>query len=365
MKKIKLFVDAHVFDDSFQGTTTYLKGLYVALVKNENFEITLAAHNIENLKLIFTDQRFIFIQLQTHSKYKRLAFEIPKLLKKNTFDFAHFQYITPLVKVKGCRYINTIHDLLFLDFPQYFPFSYRFTKRYLFKFSANKSDIICTVSDYSKQALVKHFRVPPHKIVITPNAIEVYKEDFINPKEKFNDLDKYILFVSRIEPRKNHYLMLHTFVEMELYKKGYKMVFIGRINDVKTEKYFSYYNNLPDEIKKSVLHIENVSYKELYSLYKYAELFVYPSLAEGFGIPPLEAAMLDCKVICSNQTAMSDFDFFGKYLFNPNNENELKLKIEDALKDEHYPFSNIKKEIEEKYKWNIISEQFSKRLITE
>ncbi|MCZ8285417.1 MAG: hypothetical protein O9353_08155 [Bacteroidia bacterium] len=123
MHKIKIFVDAHVFDSSYQGTTTYLAGLYKALVNDERFDITLGAHDIEHLKTIFTDPRFKFIALYSSSKYKRLFFEIPKLIKEKQFDFAHFQYITPLFK--KCRYINTVHDLLFLDYPAYFPFSRR------------------------------------------------------------------------------------------------------------------------------------------------------------------------------------------------------------------------------------------------
>lgn len=362
MQKIKLFVDAHVFDDTYQGTTTYLKGLYNALVKDEAFEITLAAQNITHLKTIFTDERFKFVELQSHSKYKRLAFELPQLLKTNNYHFAHFQYITPLLKT--CRFINTIHDLLFLDFPAYFPFSYRLTKKNTFKFSAKKSDIICTVSDYSKEALVKHFHIPENKITITPNAITVYHGEFTDVKQKYG-LDKYILFVSRLEPRKNHLLMLRSFVELGLYDKGYQMVFIGRTNDVKTQKYHNYLNALPDTVKKTILHFENISHVELYSFYKNAELFVYPSLAEGFGIPPLEAAVLGCKVLCSNQTAMKDFGFFGKYHFDPHREAELKDKITAVLKEKDYPFEQIKNAVVEKYNWDKIAGDFAIKLKSE
>src|SRR3954463_15873489 len=98
MSKIKLFVDAHVFDGAYQGTTTYLQGLYSALVTDNDFEITLAAVNIAHLKTIFPNPAFKFIALQPGSKYKRLAIELPRLLKEQKFDFAHFQYITPLIK---------------------------------------------------------------------------------------------------------------------------------------------------------------------------------------------------------------------------------------------------------------------------
>src|ERR1043165_2921821 len=109
---IKLFVDAHVFDGVYQGTTTYIKGLYSSLVKDENFEITLAANDLNNLKKHFPDNRFRYVPLTSKSKLKRLGFDIPAIIAKGRFDFAHFQYICP--PIKKCRYINTIHDLLFL-----------------------------------------------------------------------------------------------------------------------------------------------------------------------------------------------------------------------------------------------------------
>jgi len=359
MPKIKLFVDAHVFDTSYQGTTTYLKGLYNALVKDDAFEITLGAHHTEHLKTIFPDPRFRFIQLHTASKYKRLAFELPELLRRGGFDYAHFQYITPLFK--KCRYINTIHDLLFMDFPEYFPFSYRFTKKYLFRFSARKSDLICTVSDYSRQALVRHFGIDAGKIFITPNAVSAYTGHYQDVKAKYK-IGNYILFVSRLEPRKNHLLMLKAFVELGLYEQGYHLVFIGRMDDVKTEAYHIYYNALPEQVKRAVINVENILYEELNSFYQQADLFVYPSVAEGFGIPPLEAAVNGCKVLCSNQTAMADFSFFGKYLFDPHNEEEFKQKILSTLSDETYPLEEIRQVVLEKYNWDLIANHFGNKL---
>jgi len=361
MRKVKIFVDAHVFDSSYQGTTTYLKGLYTALVNDERFEIHLGAHNTEHLKNIFTDLRFKFVSLQSTSKYKRLVSEIPKLIEKEGFDFAHFQYITPLFK--KCRYINTIHDLLFLDFPDYFPFSYRFSKKYLFRFSALRSDVICTVSDYSMNALIKHFKIPAHKITITPNAVSVYEGAFTDVKTKYG-ISNYLLFVSRFEPRKNHYLMLKSYVDLRLYEQDYHLVFVGRLKDLKTKEYDSYYNSLPESVKNKVLYIENISDEELSSFYKYASLFVYPSVAEGFGIPPLEAAVQKCKVLCSNQTAMADFTFFSNYLFDPRNKGELEKKIIKTLNDSAYPAEEIKQAVIEKYNWDRIARHLADTLIT-
>ena len=118
MKRIKLLVDAHVFDKGFQGTTSFIEGVYQELVKKENLEIYLAAYDIENLRQYFSDPRFHFIPLKSKSRYQRLLFEFPSIIRRHQIDYAHFQYIVP--PIKHCRYIVTIHDLLFKDFLENF-----------------------------------------------------------------------------------------------------------------------------------------------------------------------------------------------------------------------------------------------------
>jgi glycosyltransferase involved in cell wall biosynthesis len=348
MSKIKILVDAHVFDDSFQGTTTYIQGIYSALVKNEKFEITLAAKDIENLKKVFTHPRFNFIQLKTNINIIRLAYEFPKLIKENHFHFAHFQYITPFVN--SCKYINTLHDILFIDYPQYFPVYYKLINGFFFKRSAKNSDIVCTVSKFSKTALTHHYQLESNKIIITPNAVSIKSYNKVDVRRLYK-IEKFILFVSRLEPRKNHYTLIKAFVELKLYEQGYHLVFIGRLKDLKSTQFTNYYNNLNKEIKKCILLLENVNQDELSSFYSSADLFVYPSFAEGFGIPPIEAAAHGCKVLCSNQASMSDFDFFGEYLFNPNDSESLKKLITQSLQTNSYPFEHIKSEISKRFNW--------------
>jgi glycosyltransferase involved in cell wall biosynthesis len=360
VKPMKIFVDAHVFDGKYQGTTTYIKGLYSALALNPDFDITLAANNIENLQREFPNPNFRFIKFPSHSKIKRLAWDIPQLIKKGKYDYAHFQYITPLQK--KCTYINTIHDLLFLDFPKYFPLKYRISKALTFGFSAFRSDIICTVSNYSKLSLINHFKIKDTKIVITPNAVEPFKNITTNISDKIGTR-KFILYVSRVEPRKNHISLLKAFVELKLYEQDYNLIFIGKANDVEANEYVSYWTNLPTNISQHVLHFEDISTDELQSFYQKASLFVYPSFAEGFGIPPLEAGIANCKVICSNQTAMNDFTFFNQYSFNPNNVEELKAKIVTLLSTtEEYPYEIIHKAIVDKYNWETIAQEFGEIL---
>lgn len=355
--KIKILVDAHIFDLSYQGTTTYIEGLYNALAMHEEFEIVLCAKNVTHIKSIFPHPNFKFIQLKSRSKYKRLAFEIPAIIRKEKIDFAHFQYITPLMK--GCKFINTIHDLLFLDFPEYFPWSYRVSKKFLFRSSARKSDVICTVSEFSKKSLIKHFKLDPAKIVVTPNAVSPMKK-----MDSPSELDKspYILCVGRFEPRKNQLQLLEAYKELKLHERGYHLVFVGGRKERIEIDYFKKLNTqLNSEIRPFVHFYENLDREKLCNLYQNAAVFVFPSLAEGFGIPPLEAGLAGVKVICSNQTAMQDFDFF-KYHYNPKKESLNKL-LEAALNDSQYPFEATQAKISSSYNWEAIADEFARTLL--
>ncbi|MBF6607921.1 MAG: glycosyltransferase, partial [Flavobacterium sp.] len=155
---VRIFVDCHVFDGAPQGTTTYLHGLYSALIKNKKFTFYFAAHNLAALRTIFgTHENVVYLRYRSSNKFYRLLIDTPRLIRKNAIDFAHFQYVVP--PIKRCKYIVTVHDVLFMDFPQYFPLTYRLKNKWLFKTSAKFSDVVLTVSNYSKRQIEKHFNI--------------------------------------------------------------------------------------------------------------------------------------------------------------------------------------------------------------
>lgn len=352
---MRLLVDAHVFDGKFQGTRTYIEGIYINLVKHRDIDFYFAANNIDNLKKIFGEADNIqYVKLNSKSSVRRLAVEFPSIVNQLNIDLAHFQYISPLFK--RCKEIVTIHDLLFLDYPEYFPKSYRIKNEFLFKRSAKRADLLLAVSQFSRGEIVRHFDMDEEKIFITPNGVLLPNENMPLPdiRERYG-LDRFILTVSRIEPRKNHQMLLKAYVDLKLYDQGIKLVMVG-VKDLANNAFNDYYNRLSDKIKEHIL-IKQMSYDELIALYKAADLFVFPSFAEGFGIPPIEAIALGCTTLCSNTTAMADFDFLDDKLFSPYDIEELKRKMLFYLNHNDEKIAEEQHIIRQRYNWNNIAEK--------
>jgi glycosyltransferase involved in cell wall biosynthesis len=367
MKKIKVFVDGHWFDDLYQSPCIFLKGLYGELLHDDRFEIYIGAVNIQQLKTVFNDSdKVTYLPYRAGSKYYRLSIDIPRMLAKHKIDVAHYQYISPLRKIT--KEIVTIHDILFKDHKHLFPWTYRITKDFLFKRSAKRADLVTTVSRYSAEAILKHYKIPSEKIAIVPNGIaddffvDYDKQSLPDINRKY-DLESYLLYVSRIEPRKNHITLVKAYIELELWKKAVKLVLIGR-TDIKVEALDTYISQLPVSIRHNILILKNITFRELLSFYKNASVFVYPSLAEGFGIPPLEAAALKTRTLCSNTTALADYLFFGDDFFDPCDHEQLARKIKNKLLDENTARrEDIAQLVSRNYNWKNISSTFASSIL--
>ncbi len=355
--KLRLLVDAHVFDGEFQGTRTFIEGIYNVLAHKKDIELYLAANDISNLKTHFpTGKNIHYVELKSDSGVRRLAYELPSVIRKYKIDYAHFQYILPPIKL--CKYIVTTHDVIFNEYPEEFSAAYRTMKNFLYKNSAQRADIVTTVSEYSKKSIEKYLGIETDKIHVIPNGVSA---QYLLPYNKFQakqsirtkyGFDKYLLFVSRIEPRKNHLFLLNAYLELELQLKGYRLVFLGN-KTLKSSAFEEALQELSPDLRRFIFLNSEVNNKGLLEFYRAADLFVYPSKAEGFGIPPLEAAALSIPVICSNTSAMSDFSFFDENHVDPNDHEAFKKRILAVLEngEDQRELDKISNLVKEKYNW--------------
>src|SRR5579862_5087385 len=339
-KKIKLFVDAHVFDKEFQGTQTFIRGLYKALVEKyaAELDIYFGVCDVDRFAAIlpFISPSRILPYKKRSANFLRLVTDIPCYIRNHRFDFAHFQNIS-MQKTGSCQTIITLHDIIFNDFPNDFPLIYRKARNVLFRRSIHRAAIKTSVSTYSRDRIAERYNILPQHIHVVPNAANDMlphcslskKEAALQIREKFG-IENFVLCVSRIEPRKNHLLLLEKYLKLELFKKNIPLVFVGKKSlDVVTLS--RCLNDLTEEQKKMVHWYQQVSREDLTVLYKACMLFVYPSKAEGFGIPPLEAITCGAPVLCSNVSAMKDYYFFQPYMFDPGDEKDFETKLNDTI----------------------------------
>lgn len=368
-KPLKIFVDAHCFDEGYQGSRTFIKGIYSVLSHQKETDIYMGACDTKKLQEEFPAiPASHFFKYRTKNSLQRLSISIPSILKKNRFDFAHFQYVSPFSK--PCKFIVTTHDLLFLDYQQDFPLSYRLMRNHLFKRSCQNADIRTTPSVYSQKEIYNHYHIPEEDISVIPDGVNecffdpsINRDDAIHFIEKQYDLRNYMLYVSRIEPRKNHALLLQLFLEMQLYKRGISLVFIGE-ESLKNHELQKVKKQIPEDAISFFGHFRKINVQELRWFYKAARLVVYPSKAEGFGIPPLEAAAMKVPVLCANTTAMKAFDFFGDHLFDPVNSVEFSKKMNNILfeNDGKDALDAISNTIRHEYSWEKSSCQLLEKM---
>lgn len=361
MTRKRLLVDMHSFDSPLlQGITTHLHGLYTRLPKMApDIEFIFAAHDIDRIRRIFGEGDNIrYRELKSKGRIRRLSFEFPLLAIKVRAKAAHFQYVGP--PVKTCPTIITLHDILFMDYANFFPLSYRMTKAPAFEMSARQADLLCVVSEYTRSRILSHYNIPREEIAVIPNGVD---EDFFNPDvPRLPEMpDKYILYVSRIEPRKNHAGAIEAFDRLGLADKGYSLVMIGA-KAIPSPEIAAAMMKMSPSAREKVIFYGQVDQQKLHSWYHHASLFIYPALAEGFGIPPLEAAAAGVPVICNNATSMSDFTFFGDNLIDVNNRRLLDNRILENLSRPPENLDKIADTVRTIYNWDTAALSFLEHL---
>lgn len=360
IKKTKILVDGHVLDGIPQGTKSYIVGLYNSLSRLENITIIVAVNNLDKAQELLRGPNIKFVKYRFSSKIIKLIFEIPYLSFKFKVDFTHFQYIvSPLIYGKK---INTIHDILFVENKDQYPFSFYLSRYFTFYVSSKISDIIITPSNYSRKSISKYFNIPTNKIKLLPLGINSHFKSS-NNINRVKDIKPYILYVSRIEKRKNHINLFRAYFDSGIYNT-YDILIVGEkiFDDTELDNYL---NNLPPELKEKIKFIGSVTNKHLLELFQSTSLFVYPSLNEGFGIPPLEAASLGVPVICSNSTSLEDYGFFNEDHITCSNFEILSERLFSFKKKGtiSYNINSVQKKVRKTYDWDNISIDFFNLLI--
>lgn len=192
---------------------------------------------------------------------------------------------------KGCKYIVTVHDLIFIHTPQYYHWIDRQIYNFKFRRACRCADRVIAVSEYTKQEIMHYYHTPESKIdVVYQGCDPVFSQEIEEGKlqevkARYQLPDKFVLYVGSIEERKNLMLVAKAMAELNR-RAAIHVVAVGRRT--------AYVDQIQDFLKaQGINHLfhfyHQVPYADLPAFYKWASTFAYPSRIEGFGIPLLEA----------------------------------------------------------------------------
>ena len=271
------------------------------------------------------------------------------------FDIVHrFSPGGFIFKIKS-KIVITVHDLFLY---KVYPFNRKlriYLGRYFNKSALKKADAVIANSQFTKQEMLNTFGLDDKKVHVVYGAPNNLVQNSGKGKEilqsNYGIANKYILFVSIIEPRKN---LLNLVKAYEILKERYSirecLVVVGK-KGWDYERTLSYMEK--SKYRNSIKLVDFVPTSHLSSFYSNASLFVYPSFMEGFGIPPLEAMKCGCPTLTSNTSSLPEVVGYKEMMFDPNDVNEIANKCLEILKDPKIRNDNIKKGLKnvERFSW--------------
>ena len=278
------------------------------------------------------------------------------LIKEKNLDlFFSPTHYSPLFS--SCPQIISILDVSYKLFPEMFPKKDLLKLALWGKLSIRRAKKIITISNSSKNDIINEYRILANKVEVIPlgikdvNASDMNKSEFI---EKYNLKNPYVLFVGTLQPRKNIAKLIEAFAKLKTenlkLKTSLDLVIVGR-------KGWDYEKILeaPDKfgVSERVKFLEDVTNEDLPLFYKNAEVFVLPSLYEGFGLPILEAMQYDCPVVTSNVSSLPEAGGDAAIYFDPNNAEDIAEKIEKVISDPKLREEMVRKGKEQikKFSW--------------
>jgi len=357
---LKVVVDATPVDSKPSGVGLYIANLIYsldALQSQENFQLGIAYQpgfrkwllgklalpdclnqnssihhilpipvKISNLLLKSTPvSNFL---LDSFQNYFEQSLDYPNILHGTNYS---------VYPCKNSLKVMNIYDLTFIKYPNYIDSVVKtYTKR--IKRCLEWTDLVLTISESSKKDIIEHLQLAPEKVYVTPLASR-YHADYLSSeniptleKQVSYDFSKpYLLFVSTIEPRKNINTLITAFNFLkEKYKIEHQLILIGK----KGWNYEPIFTAIETSPWKHEIHHLNYLSDELVALfYSKADVFVYPSHYEGFGLPVLEAMTLGAPVVTANTSSLPEVTGDAAILIDPNDFIQLAEAILKIISD--------------------------------
>jgi glycosyltransferase involved in cell wall biosynthesis len=337
---MKIGIDFHLAEREGTGNCTYMRNLvesllaidarneYILYITRENYPYHDRFHAYKNVSLSY---------LGSGSPLERML-RLGRQTFRDGIDILHVNYYGP--PFYHGKLIMTVHDLSFEHLPDCFTTFERVKDRILIPFYIRRADRILTVSEFSKEDMVKLYGAAPEKIVVGYNGVNPAFKPLTGGEEQeeaakilssYGINKAYILYIGRLNRRKNLHILIDAFNRIK--KDGkfeHQLVIVGR-RDFLPASDMEMINSSP--FYQDIVFTGYLPDQHLPLAYGRADVFVYPSLFEGFGLPCLEAMACGCPVVTSNTTSLPEVVGDTGILIDPLNPGEIAAAINAVLTD--------------------------------
>jgi len=340
----KIGIDARFYGPETKGIGRYTQEIvdHILDIDNTNdYVIFLSKDSFDNFKITKSNVKKVLADVRWYTIKEQIV--MPRLIKQEGLDLMHFPHFNvPLYC--PVDFIVTIHDLILTKFPTtrastLSPIIYWFKNlayRAVIFSAVRRAKKIIAVSQYTKEDIINKFGVDKEKVVVTLLGLT---ETFFQPQKnnrevlkKYNIRRPFVLYVGNAYPHKNLELLIRVFSKLSERQKDIQLVMVGK-TDYFYKRLKEYAKNYNSDGRK-IIFTDFVADEDLSFLYRQALIYVFPSLYEGFGLPPLEAMSQGCPVLSSNESCLPEILGEAADYFNPKDENEMLGKIEDLMADD-------------------------------
>lgn len=331
--------DAHALGSELGGNERYVRGLlegFEALGMDERITLAVTKDVHENAGRLLPGWKTL--PYSSMSRLRRLFLDLPEMVSSQNFALYHVTAVAPPFLNKP--YILTVHDILFEDFASYFPPAQVLAFMTSFRLSVARASHIITISNFTRDRLLDLYHLSPSSVTVSylgvgrefrpagDSSIEVVRG-------KYGIRGPYVLAVGNLHPRKNLRRLGEAFLQVvesgEF--KDLQLVLVGK-KTWRADKVLQPLVPLMEQGK--VVLTGYVPDEDLPALYSGAEVFVYPSLFEGFGIPPLEAMACGTPVIVGKTTSLPEVCGDAARWVDPYKVNSLAQGLRDVLSSVTY-----------------------------
>ena len=304
------------------GTETYATSITREFARRDDVEVrTIVPGNARGV-LVSADERPVGFVRAGHSTPMRLAALAASALgapairrRMSGADVVHYPFTSfAPAPPAGMPFVTTLHDVQHLDLPEMFgPRDFAYRERYYHE-GARRARLVITISEFAKRAIVDRLGIPAERVRAIPLGVD-HNRFSPSPAPRGD----FVLYPARGWPHKNHARLIEAMARLRERRPELRLVLTGGALDG--------LGVLPDWVERRGL----VSVDELTELYRTAAALVYPSLYEGFGLPPLEAMASGCPVAASREGSIPEVCGDAAVLFDPRDPDAIARGILEAI----------------------------------